>query len=433
MSTDGTTSKAVNEMTPVTKEIWKSHEDNETKSFVGHEAQIRHFRRSGLAKDTIKRILIHTKLARKRYSGSFGDGPWDATKKPSNATAKRRKVACRRRRRRRQRRQRRRRDKAVIAVFKEIHKAAQEASRRTHAQSTVRFGRVERACRKEKGIAFKRQSSAMTNSKTIQNERGAVDPSLPQHPAGMQMLPTARSVSHLQTTTRHVALGNDRLQNRTQSGGADASTRLSPDFANGSSSQAWHKMGGDTPGLSIDWGAILSDTHRPLQANDTYSDNSFAPRSRRDTYDFGHRRRKTSESSSRKIHLGHNGYVAEGSQDEAHIPRQDLSHPITSLHMVDELVNEFVGKEEANSRKAERDKKDISGLLHTSTTDNKKRGLPSESKTVTISDPNSDGRGNTEERAQTEKLVVNIPADTDMATDVRAYSQWPGMHALTHP
>lgn len=216
-------------MSPTTKTIWQSHEHNKTKSFVGCEAQIRHFRRSGLAKDTIKRILLHTKLARKRYSGSFADGLRDANKKASTAAAKRRKLAYRRRRRR---------GKAAIGVFKVIHKAQEEASRRTHAQSIACFGQVERACRKEKGIAFKHPSSAVTNAETIPSERAAVNASLPKCPTGVQMLQNARYMYHMQTTREHIADSDDRLRAQSHPGGPGARMGRVLGFTPASTSQA---------------------------------------------------------------------------------------------------------------------------------------------------------------------------------------------------
>lgn len=175
----------------------------------------------------------------------------------------------------------------------------------------------------------------------------------------------------------------------------------------------------------------VSLTHNSLQPNDTYSDNS--PVSNRTGLNdhFSHKSRKTSESSSRKIRLGHDGYIAESSHDVAAFPRQDLSYHKTSPQTIEEPLEKNFGKERAEPKKPERDKKDRSGLFHTSTTGNKKPGLPNESNTAAVSEPNSDGCQDAEKHVETEKLVVNIPADTDMATDVRAYSQWPGMHTLT--
>lgn len=56
------------------KTIWQSRAEKKTRSLIGREAQLRHFRRSNLAKDTTGRIVLHTRLARRRYSGKLGDG-----------------------------------------------------------------------------------------------------------------------------------------------------------------------------------------------------------------------------------------------------------------------------------------------------------------------------------------------------------------------
>lgn len=57
------------------------------------------------------------------------------------------------------------------------------------------------------------------------------------------------------------------------------------------------------------------------------------------------------------------------------------------------------------------------------------RATPSvykKTKTAMNSEPKSEGHRVSEKRGEQEMVAMNIPADTDMATDLRAYSQWPG-------
>lgn len=188
---------------------------------------------------------------------------------------------------------------------------------------------------------------------------------------------------------------------------------------------------GDTDGLSTKRQLTFTLSHHPLRANDTLPDNIFLLKKTGGSDQSSSKRRKTSESSSRQNHLGHHVDMAGGPQDEAQTPWRDLSHPTTSLTTFGKPLEKPVSKISKMWNEQERRQKDLSGWSHSSTTrtaENKKPDLPKKIKTATVSESKSYGYEDAERGSEKEKLVVNIPANLDMATDVRAYSQWPGMH-----
>lgn len=188
---------------------------------------------------------------------------------------------------------------------------------------------------------------------------------------------------------------------------------------------------GDTAGLSTKTQLTFTLSHHPLRANDTFPDNIFLLKKTGGSDQSSSKRRKTSESSSRQNHLGHHVDMARGPQDAAQIPRRDLSHPTTSLKTLGKPLEKPVSKISKMRNELERRQKDLSGWAHSSTThtaENKKPDLPKKRNTATVSESKPYGYDDAERVSEKEKLVVNIPANLDMATDVRPYSQWPGMH-----
>lgn len=182
----------------------------------------------------------------------------------------------------------------------------------------------------------------------------------------------------------------------------------------------------DTAGLDFDTQATVLMTCLPLRANNTYRDNSFLPRRSGKSNYSTHKSRKTSEPSSEQIRLDHHGDVAKGSPDVAHIP-----HPKANLHRTEEPQKTHVGKTSKKSNELERLQNDIPGQprsFMTHTTGIKTLAILNKSNNAIDSELKSDGDGDSERDVDKETLAVNIPADTEMATDVRAYSQWPGMY-----
>lgn len=515
-------SKAFQEMTPTTQgTIWRSRKEKKTKPFIDRKIQVRHFRRSDLVKDTIKRIFVQIKLARRRYFGCFGNRTWGETKTSFAAAEKRIKVAQRRCRRR---------DKAFKSVVQEIFEARSEASRGTKSQNIARSAR-----RKEvRAIASKLQFSATVNPEAMPTHRAAVSASLTKRPTEVQMLQTAKS-GPLQTTTGHIAQSNDKPRDRDylEEPGADkgrisdtatassskTGNKLSP-LSSGSTAHVnpseilpvwahWYKpplsttqvehmtkrmrlpeeylsMGpmqsrkavsddlsaavtsmcqtfnqtfqihwekevklkkrflrprttavnrrkslpgpvearnadnlpsrgkkhlagtecGDMTGLNVERQPAVFGSYRdrPLLPMTTYFDSSSLSKRTAKSDRPSHKRRKISRSSSRHVHLGPHGDVAGGSHGTAHIPQRN---------------------------KPEHLQKDLSGLSNSSMALGEgiiRPSFSSKGKTAIPPERESERHQDAEKEAESEKPVVNIPADTDMATDLRAYSQWPGSY-----
>lgn len=492
-------SKAIKEMDSfIEKTIWRSRKKKKTKSLIDRETQFRSFRRSNLAKDTIKRIAVHTKLARMRYSDFSGNRTRGETKTSSAVAEKRIKIAQRRCRRR---------DKAFKAVVEEISKARSEASRGAKGQNIANS-----AGRKHvKTTTSRLQYSAVMNSEAIPNLRGAVSASLSKQPTGLQMLQTAGS-KPLLTTTEHVADSDDKPQDRGHLGEPGSDKGRISDSATASSSQAGNKLSPlplgppglatSTEGLPVwaQWyepplSAAQVDHVRkrmrlpteylsmgPFQRKKAVADDlSAAMRSMRQTFnqsikfhwkyvrmlkqeflrpqsdgedrskgapkpmeartidtvsskkserlnEVGGRsyqlrplRPKTTycdnspllertESSDhpshgiRKIHLRRHGDLDRGSQGKAHPKRKDKAR---------QLREDLSGRQNSSMARS-------SGIANPS--------IYNTAKTAMKSEPDSKSHRVSEKRVEKEMVAMNIPADTDMATDLRAYSQWPGSY-----
>lgn len=509
-------------MTPTPeKTTWQSRKEKKKKSLIGRRAQLHHFRQSDLAKDTIKRIVLHTKLARRRHSGWLRVGAWGETKTQSTTAGRRRRLAHK---------WRRRYKKAFLAVIIELLKARQEVSRGTYAQKSACFHRIERDRREKKVIAFKLQSSAMKTLETNSKQRGAISTSS-ESPTGVRVLQTARSVSHLQPTMEPTAHSNDGLQNRSHQGVSDVRIGPISDHATASSSQArqepstlpsgpsafvipieslpawahWFEpplsaaqvghvrermktpeeylsmdpsqrdkvMGDhlsaalrsmcqtfnqsvkflgtnagelkdeflrrrgeavdrkknalgpmedrtidtvslkenepltrieseDAAGINVERQATVSMTHSPLRADRTYSDYSIVSKRKSYHLDYSHKRRKAIRHISRQVQPGHLGDVARDSEAVAHTLWRD---------------------------NPERLQKDLSGRPHSSTARTAGTAKPAptdRSKTAILPSLRPKAHNHAEKAVEKEKLGVKIPAETDMATNLRAYSQWPG-------
>lgn len=490
-------SKAVKEMdSTIEKTIWRSRKEKKTKSLIDRETQLRHFRRSNLAKDTIKRIALHTTLARIRYSGWFGNKTWGESKRSLDATNIRLKVAEKRRRRC---------EKRVKAVSQEVAKAQQNASRGTETQKTSRGIRKH-----AKATTSKLQSSAVMNSEAFSSRRGAVSASFPKWATGVQMHQTAKS-GPLLATTEHIAESDDKGQNGGHLGAPGANSGHISDVATGASSQAGHKLSSlplgpldlaiPTKSLPVwaQWfepplsatqvermrkrmrqpaeylsiGLIqrkkavaddLSAALRSIRQTSNQSikfhwkyleklkqeflrprsdeegkiesalermearsiDNVSSKKSKRltelgdqscryrlrpkTTYSANSSLLERTESSDhpsheiRKIRLRRHGDVDRGSQGKAHVKRSDKPG---------QLWEDLSGRQDSSMARS-------SGIAPPF--------IYNKAKTAMNSDSESEGHINPERRIEKEMAVLNIPADTDMATDLRAYSQWPGSY-----
>lgn len=399
------------------------------------------------------------------------------------------------------------------------------------------------------------------DSESIPNQRRAASASLPKRPTVLEMLQTARSVSHLQTTTEHIAHSNDSLRNRSHPRVPGAIMGPVSDFATASSSQARQKLSpfpsypsgfvipieslpawahwyepplsaaqvdhvrdrmkppeeylsmdpsqsekcvardlseavrsmcqtfnqsvkligkhagklkqeflrprgetvtkdknarvsveektidpvpsiennkltgiwsGNAAGLDIKTQAPFSLSLRPSRANGTYSDNTLLSNRAGDGDHVAHERRKTFGSSSRQIQFGHHGDIrGEGSLDAVHIPKRDSSRPSTDLQRSEESHKERASKKRKRYISPELLEKQLSARppsFSRYTTGAEKHNLSSKIKPGSLFDATSDGHDDSERGERKEKLIVNIPADSDMATDTRAYTQWPGMY-----
>lgn len=183
----------------------------------------------------------------------------------------------------------------------------------------------------------------------------------------------------------------------------------------------------DAAGLNIKKQAPFSLSLRPSPTNDTYSGNIFL--SNRTGDGDAHERRKTSGSSSRQIQLGHHG--GEGALDAVHIPKRDSSRPPIDLQRSEEPRKEYASKKRKRKKGPDLLEKQLSGRppsFSRHTTGVEKHELSSKNKPGSLFAANPDGHDDSERQVRKKKLIVNIPADTDMATDVRAYNQWPGMY-----
>lgn len=208
--------------------MWRTRKEKKTRSLINRETQLRYFRRCDLVKDTIKRIVLQTRLARRRCSSCFGNRTWGDTKTSFAAAEKRIKVAQRRCRSR---------EKAFRAVVQEIFKSRSETPRGTKARNIARS-----APRKQvRAIASKLQSSATMNPEAMPTRRAAVSASLPKSLTKGKMLQPATS-GPLQTTTEHIAQSNDKPQKRGHVGVSSAESGCFSDIATASSSQAGHKL-----------------------------------------------------------------------------------------------------------------------------------------------------------------------------------------------
>lgn len=222
-------SKAFEEIAPTTvKTMWRTRKEKKTKLLIDRETQLRYLRRCDLVKDTIKRIVLQTRLARRRCSSCFGNRTWGDTKTSFAATEKRIKVAQRRCRIR---------DKAFKAVVREIFKARSETSRGAKARNIAPSAPRKHA----RTIASKLQSSATMNSEAMPTRRAAVSASFPKRLATGQMLQPATS-RPLQTTAEHIAQSNDKPRNRGHVGVPSVETGHFSDIATASSSQPGDKL-----------------------------------------------------------------------------------------------------------------------------------------------------------------------------------------------
>lgn len=165
------------------KTIWRNRAEKKTKALISIEERLHHCRRSNLAKDTIKHIGLHTKLAQERHSDTFGDAAWDETERAPVAAEKRRKVIAQRRRRR---------EKALIAVVEDIDRARKEASEGTDAQKIACLRRLERADRKRKVIMLKLQSSSLMGAGSASKHQKSGSCSLPKTHVGEKMPQNAK-------------------------------------------------------------------------------------------------------------------------------------------------------------------------------------------------------------------------------------------------
>lgn len=509
-------------MTPtLDKTFWHRCKGQNTKSFMGREAQIGHFRRSDLSEDTIKRIIQRAKLARRRDLGWLRVQAWQDIKKQFTAAGKRHRWA---------QKQRRRCKKALQADIQVILEARQKVSRGTDAEKIACFRRIGRV-HKKKPITFKLQSGAMTNSETVSNQRGAVSAPLPKSPVAVQMLQTTRSVNHSQPSTEHIARNKDGHQNPSHRRVSDASMVPISNFATASSSQprqkaspspsgpqafvilieslpAWAhwyepplsaaqvehvrkrmktpeeylsmgsiqsdivvahdlsmalrsmcqtfnrsvKLRGihaeklkyeflrprgqpvdrknddlrpmeerttgtvsikeqphlpgvksrDTAGFNLEGQATISMANRPLRADMTCSASSILSKRIGKSQLHSHKRKKATARSSRQIHLGHRGDFLKDSKAVAYMPGRSKSGHL---------------------------QKDPSGQPHSSKARNTsiaKFAITNKRETAVLPKSTPEGHKDAEKVVEKEKRVVKIPADCHMATDLRAYSQWPG-------
>lgn len=482
----------------IEKTIWRSRKEKKTKSLIDRETQLRHFRRSNLGKDTIKRIAVHTKLARMRYSDFSGNRTWGETKTSFAVAEKRIKIAQRRCRRR---------DKAFKAVVEEISKARSEASRDAKAQNIANSARRKHV----KTTTSKLQYSAVMISEAIPNLRGAVSASLPKQPTGLQMLQTAES-KPLLTTMEHVAESDDKPQNRGHLGEPGADKGPISDSATASSSQTGDNLSSlslGPPGFADSAKSLpvwaewyeppLSATQvehitkrmrlpteyltmNPIQRKKAVADDlSAALRSMSQTFNqsikfhwkyVGKLKQEfvrprsdggsgsegapkpmeartvdnvSSKKSERLTEVGSRSYryrplrqktpcSANSSLLERTKSNDHSSHKTRKIRLRrhEDIDRGSQGKAQVKRRdKSGQLREDLSGRQNSWMARSSDIATPSvhnKSKTAMGSEPKSKGHRDSKTRVEKKMLPINIPAHTDMATDLRAYSQWPGSY-----
>lgn len=184
-----------------------------------------------------------------------------------------------------------------------------------------------------------------------------------------------------------------------------------------------------TPGseLNAERQATVSVTSRLIRANSTYSADSSLSEKAGGSEDPSRKRRKLTETSSRQVHLGHHEDVVQSSPGVALIPRRDESHSTTNLQTTEELLKLMSKRKHRSNEKEgfQRYTSLRSSISHTAGSE--KPDLPNKSKSPSLPALMSD-RHKDAERDVEKKNTVKIPADTKMATDLRAYSQWPGTY-----
>lgn len=212
---------------PTEKTIWRNRAEKKTKALISGEARLRRSRRSDLAKNTIKHLGFHKRLAREHHSDRFGDA--DDTEKALAAAEKRRKLNLQRGRRR---------EKALAVVIEEIQSIRKEASPGTEAEKIDYLRRLERAYGKRDNISFKLDPRAAMVAGPDPGLLAALSTLWPKIHKQENVPETARSAPLSLTTTKQFVRSNQRSRNRIHSGISSASETPRSGVATPSSLQA---------------------------------------------------------------------------------------------------------------------------------------------------------------------------------------------------
>lgn len=204
----------------------------------------------------------------------------------------------------------------------------------------------------------------------------------------------------------------------------------------------------DTGGLHLRAQTAVSIRHRPLRARGSHSDNNFLSKRSKSFGDFKIKRGTRSAPGFFGFHnilFARFRSKAGESKDAPQFLQRSFSTPrpaqnasasregdTHSLPKKDSRsINEYPGPRYSQRlfqlrNKASNRQKANEPLEHQAS---KKR------KGVHRSGRLTSGRlhSSTDHTTSTEKLTVKIPADTDMATDLRAYRQWPGRYKFEFP
>lgn len=431
------------------KAAWKHRTLKKTTSRILSEEQVRQSRRSDLTKETTRHISRHASLARQRYDDKFGDAAWDETEKDDAAAWKERKKIQQRRRRHRE---------ALASVTEKINSFREEASKGTLAQNAAFLRDLANARKNRRNIISKLQSEDTLGPKPTETHGKIGSSSCPGIDSEMRHSRTVRLASHSTTAAPHVLHGSVRERGHAQLPVTVTKSNLT----------------------------LLG--HSSIQrTRATQSDNTFLLKRTRGGENLTRNIRTLSDPISRKIQFNHYGGVTRGSDKVVRFwkqsspalekispptngragaelfkplprtksrnqdgklsttkrlrslphysgvrPPEQLFRPSNEANnsqISGESLRNDEGKKGRSSREPEQLATNLSWRPHLSaghTTANDKPGPLDGCKTTTPPETTwtKCGTGKTEVRE--EKRQVRIPADTTMATDLRAYSQWPG-------
>jgi hypothetical protein len=408
-----------------------------------------------MASKEIPHIGKHANLAQERYSDKFGeDTAWNRTKSALTPSEIMRQAI---------QRQRIQSEDHLLALDEEIDVAWEGASKGTGAQKTACLRQLEDAHDKRDEIKSTLHPTAGMSPDSAPKAWKSVLSFLGEFQPGDTVSQVKRSGSSSTAITDHLTPSSDKSRNCNHPGLPLARLASNADVQSSSISKASHKF--------APW---------PPRSRGSYSETSLPSKRTGEAGSFKNKR-STSEQISRKINHGRYGTVGRGPKSLAEIPRRKFTleafwkastsmngraetqsvHPlsrkpstaqerkvITKTRVVrsvsqnpgfrfsqrlarkqNRTTNPLKADEPLKNHTSKKRKRssepDLSGRLRPRLRDKTgidKQGLSGDGKTASL----SRARRTADERTDVAKLTVQIPADTDMATEHRGYSQWPG-------